>query len=92
MKPNKDNMDRDQKAAELAASYVAQAMLYAMSETGANLQAVLAGASAQVASEMAASLGGRMAALRLEGAADMVRNLPSASAYSLAFTPPEGSA
>ena len=92
MKPTKHTTEDDMKAAEISASYVAQALSKAMAETGANLNAVLAGANAQIASEMAASFGGKVTAARFKRTANMVRHLPSAAAYSLAFTPPKGSA
>lgn len=92
MKPTQHTTEDDMKAAEISAFYVAQALSKAMAETGANLNAVLAGANAQIASEMAASFGGKLAAQRFEETAATVRNLPSAAAYSLAFTSPKGSA
>lgn len=91
-KPKKTTQDFDVAVAEMAAQLVQDAMLHALRQPEASFDAVFAGSISQIATEVASHAGGHAAARMLEGAAEAVRNLPSAQAYALAFAEPKGSA
>lgn len=77
---------------EYTANLVGALLLRVHADTGAPIEAILAGAHAQVATMMVASLGGEETAELLENAAEQVRDLPALGASRLAFLAPAGRA
>lgn len=78
--------------AEKAATLTADALLRIADESGLPIEAILAGAHAQIVTMMVTTMGGPVTAKSCERAAAQVRTLPSLRALSLAFAAPEGHA
>jgi len=78
--------------AEKAATLTAEALLRVAEESGLPIEAILAGAHAQIVTMMVTTMGGPLTAESCERAAAQVRTLPSLRALSLAFAAPEGHA
>ena len=78
--------------ADMAGQLVGEAIVEIHRKTGIPAELILAGAHAQIVSMLAHSLGGPVAALCAEKAAERVRNMPSARALALARMPSAGAA
>lgn len=79
------------EAAEEAAEAIAKEVVR-LHAAGLPIDAVLAGGHAQIVSQMAAIMGGEVAAEACLNAAARVRDIPSALAVQLAAAKPEGNA
>lgn len=85
-------MTKKTDQAEQAATLIAEALLRIADESGLPIEAILAGAHAQIVTMMVTTMGGPVTAASCERAAARVRTLPSLKALSLAVAVPEGHA
>lgn len=83
--------EQDQMAMK-AGEMVGRMILRLHEETGIPIHCILIGAHSQIVGMMSASVGGPMAAMCCEQAADRVRDWPSLDAVSLAYAQPSGTA